>query len=576
MNDFFIEDELDDFMDSDVKQTSDNNYTQPEEWTIISALDHVLNCSVGCGLSNDFWQNLKAPLAFLREQLQLTDVQIVIIAILIENGEAMSWRMIAKHLGCTRLSVMVHTEEMNDLLRKRWIVKKAAHERMQSFEGFALAHGVVTALRHNQMFIPEKIDGFTIQQFMDRIKFFFSNTHSFFTGETLIDQLIEANQQLPLCKKIKKYDTRHQYIFLKVADDYAQYADTEGEGLHYYEMKNELPNDWESDILFSEIAKEANRLQFDDLIEFRCNDGIVDTNRLVLTEKSKKELLADFEPSVLNKPDAYIDNDITGHDEIAGKTMYFNHKEQDEIERLIHMLSQENFANIQERLEECGMRQGVACLFYGAPGTGKTETVLQLARKTGRDIYRIDIAGIRDKWVGETEKNIKRIFSKYREICNKAEVKPILFFNEADAIFNKRNENAERSVDKMDNAMQNIILQEMETLNGILIATTNLTSNLDKAFERRFLFKIEFKKPCREVRALIWLSMMDQLTQEDALRLADKYEFTGGQIENISRKCTIDYIISGKQTNWENIDKNCQTELINAKSNRNSIGFTSN
>jgi hypothetical protein len=103
MNDFFIEDELDDFMDSDVKQTSDNNYTQPEEWTIISALDHVLNCSVGCGLSNDFWQNLKAPLAFLREQLQLTDVQIVIIAILIENGEAMSWRMIARHLGCTRL-----------------------------------------------------------------------------------------------------------------------------------------------------------------------------------------------------------------------------------------------------------------------------------------------------------------------------------------------------------------------------------------------------------------------------------------------------------------------------------------
>ena len=59
-------------------------------------------------------------------------------------------------------------------------------------------------------------------------------------------------------------------------------------------MKNELPNDWESDILFSEIAKEANRLQFDDLIEFRCDDGIVDTNRLVLTEKSKKELLEVF------------------------------------------------------------------------------------------------------------------------------------------------------------------------------------------------------------------------------------------------------------------------------------------
>ena len=92
----------------------------------------------------------------------------------------------------------------------------------------------------------------------------------------------------------------------------------------------------------------------------------------------------------------------------------------------------------------------------------------------------VDIAGMRDKYVGETEKNIKAVFARYRDICRNSEVQPILFFNEADAIFNKRSENIQHSVDKMENAMQNIILQEMEDLDGILIATTNLTSNLDR------------------------------------------------------------------------------------------------
>ena len=186
---------------------------------------------------------------------------------------------------------------------------------------------------------------------------------------------------------------------------------------------------------------------------------------------------------------------LKNHDSIKEKSLFFNTSEQEQIERLTCLLSTENLPSVQERLEEQGMRKGFACLFYGAPGTGKTETVLQLARQTGRDLMQVDIAGLRDKWVGESEKNIKEVFARYRRLCQNSEVMPILFFNEADAIINKRTENIEHSVDKMDNAMQNIILQEIENLDGILIATTNLTSNLDRAFERRFLYKVEFHKP---------------------------------------------------------------------------------
>ena len=149
---------------------------------------------------------------------------------------------------------------------------------------------------------------------------------------------------------------------------------------------------------------------------------------------------------------------------------------------------------------------------------------------------------------------------------------PILFFNEADGIISKRRENVESSVDKMDNAMQNIILQEIEDLDGILIATTNLTCNLDRAFERRFLYKVEFHKPDTEVKTKIWLSMLQDISEEEARLLSIHFDFSGGQIENIARKRTVDYILSGKYASLEEIESYCRTELLNGKAQRR-IGF---
>jgi SpoVK/Ycf46/Vps4 family AAA+-type ATPase len=263
-----------------------------------------------------------------------------------------------------------------------------------------------------------------------------------------------------------------------------------------------------------------------------------------------------------------VDNNLKKHGQIKEKSLFFNDSEKEQLDRLSNLLTKDNLPSVQQRLEEQGLRKGFACLFYGAPGTGKTESVLQIARQTGRDIMQIDIAGLRDKWVGESEKNIKAVFARYRNVCENSDVMPILFFNEADAIFGRRNENAEHSVDKMNNAMQNIILQEIEDLDGILIATTNLTTNLDSAFERRFLFKVEFHKPNIEIKAKIWMSMIDDLSADDAHRLASKYDFSGGQIENIARKRTIDYILTGKTATLEDLEKHCDAELFESKNNR--------
>ena len=114
----------------------------------------------------------------------------------------------------------------------------------------------------------------------------------------------------------------------------------------------------------------------------------------------------------------------------------------------------------------------------------KHNEVYQLARKTGRNIMVVDVPQLKSMWVGQSEKNVKALFDRYREQVKRAKLTPILLFNEADAIIGKRKNGAENAVDKMENSLQNIILQEMEQLDGIMIATTNLQQNMDKAFER--------------------------------------------------------------------------------------------
>ena len=556
-----------------------DEFPEPDDWTIITAMNRVLEYAEDCQLSDDFFESCKKSLAYLRQELGLTNIQIVVLAMMVESGEPMSWKSMGNYLGCTRLSIMVYSEEIEELVAKRWIYRKGVREIGGFYEGFALARGVVTALRHNKVFVPEKIDGLTEQQFVDKLESHIDKNMNksnvdFKDDEEWMQMLIEANPHLPLCHELLKFDDIHiQSLMLMIVFDYAQWEGSDGEGLTFQTINDLYPEEYECDCMRQALRDGSHPLIQYGYIEHKCNDGQADTEQYMLTRKAKAELLSAYKPSHSKCGRRRIDNRfLKSHEAIKEKSLFFNTSEQEQIERLTSLLSVDNLPSIQQRLEEQGMRKGFACLFYGAPGTGKTETVLQIARQTGRDLMQVDIAGLRDKWVGESEKNIKDVFVRYRALCEHSEVMPILFFNEADAIINKRTENVEHSVDKMDNAMQNIILQEIEDLDGILIATTNLTSNLDKAFERRFLYKVEFHKPCTDVKTQIWRSMLKDISDDDARQLASHFDFSGGQIENIARKRTVDYILSGKYASVDEIEDYCRAELLNGKERR-SIGF---
>ncbi|RLA59207.1 MAG: AAA family ATPase, partial [Epsilonproteobacteria bacterium] len=139
-------------------------------------------------------------------------------------------------------------------------------------------------------------------------------------------------------------------------------------------------------------------------------------------------------------------------------------------------------------------------IFYGPAGTGKTMTAMSMAKTLKKPILAFDCSKILSMYVGESEKNVRKIFDDFKDLSKKAKVEPILLLNEADQFLSSRSEGAGSSADKMHNQMQNIFLEQIEKFEGILIATTNLLGNIDKAFSRRFNYKIEFKKPGKKQR----------------------------------------------------------------------------
>jgi len=169
---------------------------------------------------------------------------------------------------------------------------------------------------------------------------------------------------------------------------------------------------------------------------------------------------------------------------------------------------------------------------------------------------------------------VKKIFDRYRSLCRTEKLTPILLLNEADGLIGKRFSKVERSVDQMENTMQNIFLEELERFEGILIATTNLEGNLDGAFERRFLFKVRFNKPSAAARSLIWKTKLTSLTDSQTKYLGEAFNLSGGEIENVARKTKITYIIDGEQPDFNTIAKFCKEEGYSKKKG-NVVGFKS-
>ena len=550
------------------KQKNDAINAKPK--SILESFEYIVELAEDSNLDNDFIEKAATHIRYAARKLKLTSMQTVLLAIVVDRSEDSRIRIseIAKYVGCRTTKILRLADDV-DALEARHYLRASRSRKSLSYR---VPGAVLKSLRKNQPYVYEAEPVPDTQTFFDRFdRLMTEKDDDEQTHESLIVQtkdMLDEIRDTAFATELRRcgLDYEDTLLFVFMAHLFVENND-DNIGFHDIDDifdDNEIPSR-----VKRELRNRESELFEKGLIENVNEDGMARSDAFKLTDKAKEELLCELNLNNVGKSD----KGLVKADTLAEKNLIYNVSERDQIAELSSILSDSRFNEVQCRLRSAGMRPGFCCIFYGAPGTGKTETVYQIARQTGRDIMRVDVDKIKSCWVGESEKNIKALFDRYRNICKNSKLAPILLFNEADAVLGVRMEGASRAVDKMENSIQNIILQEMETLEGIMIATTNLTTNLDKAFERRFLYKIRFDKPTLEARAKIWQTMLSGISDDDAQALASLFDLSGGEIENIARKHSVNAILSGREAiDIQEIITTCKQERI-SQNNRPKIGF---
>ena len=512
--------------------------------TVLEAIEKIVVLANDCKLSDSFFKESTPYLQVVADKQNISSMQALFLSLFLERSTCShktDLSDIANILDCRAVSILKYQSLIDDLIRKRFL------RMSQNFNdeiSYFVPKKVIMAISQNKKYEREPYKCDDAKTFLEK---FFELTHSLYEDEINhdifyeeLDQLFGENEENPFVKSINKLRLNNNDRMLLT--HFCRHLAIHHEAvLSADNLVFLLKEDHEKKRLTETLELGKHIFQKRKLIEYDFDDGFEDRSNYRLTARAIKRLLKGFKIKTKDKP---VASDVIISKHIVEKELFYDKRipqrspELDESKPLIPQIIEKD-----------------------------------KARKTGRDILQVNISEIKSCWVGESEKNIKGVFDRYREQVKRTKITPILLFNEADAVIGKRREGASRAVDKMENSIQNIILQEMETLDGIMIATTNLEQNMDKAFERRFLYKIKFNRPSLEARSNIWRSMIPDLSEDEGLALASRYDFSGGQIENIARHYAINKVLHGDDENrLDSLFSYCDGEKFEKKE-QHKIGF---
>ena len=546
-----------------------------EQMDLLQAFEIIVDKAKNSSLGEKFYQEADSHLSFVSDKLGISKRASTIMALFADryDDSHIQFSDYTDFLDCRILSLLRYAKETQELVDKEYICRYKDNGLY-----YSIPVEVMEAFQHNEPYVPSDVEELTARELFDKFDELFTKCRRRKIDKQVLRKklraLVSKNEKLDFVKAMASFDVDTDDVdfplfilfctlFVINGDDDIRYHD-----LEFLYEEGEVAWRWAKRGL-----SQGDHLFFvEKFIEYTNDDGFVDRESFKITDDAKKQLFSELNLSSMRG--SHPKGGMISFEDIKPKQLFYNSKESKQVGELATLLDEEHYQSIRNRLKETNFRSGFACLFYGAPGTGKTETVLQIAKKTGRDLIQVNVSEIKSMWVGESEKNIKGIFDDYKQKVKQSAKAPILLFNEADAIIGKRQVGAERAVEKMENSIQNIILQEIEQLDGILIATTNLAENMDKAFERRFLYKIKFERPNLDCRSKIWQSMIPALNGTDVGYLAGKYDFSGGEIENIARHYIIQSILHGKPENTvKSLTEFCESERLGGSYSKRKVGF---
>lgn len=544
---------------------------------VIDCIGRVYEKSENCKLESDFLSKSEEELAVISEYFNTSQIESFFISIIFAyncKGESVSFGEFQKHFDCNPMKVMGYFEVLEQLFHKGYLTVNGNRKRSAVDNEYHMEEKIIDSVLRNKALpeltqkkdmsvfdVLEKLNELGTQVDNDEIMQYelLHQTH----------EMLVTHTQFPLVNYVLNLHlkTTDVYVYLHLV----WRTMTGTESVYFEHILEQIFSDYPARYAYLQsYHSDENELIKNNLVELTESRFLNDC-QIKLTEKSIK-IVEGYGIKLLNAN--FKRDNVFSPDEIVRKKLLFSESRQSQISVLESLLNEQKFGETQKKLAEKGLPKGVTVLLYGAAGTGKTEIVKQLAKATNRMLMKVEISQSKSMWFGESEKKIKKIFTDYKSFAEDCEQTPILLFNEADAILSKRKDAGSSEVSQTENAIQNILLEELENFEGILMATTNIANNLDTAFERRFLFKIQFPKPEIEVRAAIWQSRLPDLKPEECIVLAENFQFSGGQIENVVRKKEIHEIVHESTISFDKILSFCKEEVISGEVAK-VIGFKS-
>jgi SpoVK/Ycf46/Vps4 family AAA+-type ATPase len=393
--------------------------------------------------------------------------------------------------------------------------------------------------------------------------------------DELVDQtmqILTSNNALPEVKwllKIEGIDKYDMVLLLNLTIETFEDGDR-GES-DMSKLVNEVFSEIRDRVRYKRNIKENKcPLYTLKLVEFSDNDfSFMDYTRL---SEESMEMLLGGAVEVTKKAIKPKFGTLIAPDKIVEEELFYNEAEQKQIDTLVKALQKDNYERIAEKLKSKGSIPNCIGIMAGLPGVGKTASCYQIAKRTNRYVYFIDLEKISSKWVGQSSKNTVALFQEVNDITNYLGEIPCCIFNEVDQVLNQRL-SSDSSVAAEKNGVIAQFLQQFETFSGIAFLTTNLVDNIDSGFMRRILFKIVMHPPKPDVRKKILTKVFDEINEDTINLINSKYELTGAQIGNVSKKLTVSTLLDDTINKDEYIMELCEEELVFSKSNRKPIGF---
>lgn len=549
---------------------------------ILQSIGKVYEQANGCKLENSFIETLNHELQVLSQYFGTSEIQALFIAVIFTlnyKGGTVNYKELIEYFDCNPMKILEYNDDFQHLHTKGIFGKRKSGRPLKlagAKEEFYIHEKITDAILQSQpMPKTEDVKIESVVSFLEKIQDFgIQRNKKEISSSDLFeetDKMIDSNIHFPLVEKVKQFklSTNASYLYFyliwKTISGYES-VDISSTLETMYDDSSERLRHMQKILSGKSVLTKNNLVEIEEARFFNDTEMKLTDTSLQLLNDCGIQLF-------LNKKKK---DNIIIPSEIVYRELVFDKDEMNQLDTLQDLLQEAKFNEVQTRLSNKSLPKGIAVLLHGAPGTGKTEIVKQLAKVTGRDIMKVEICESKSMWFGESEKIVKRIFTDYKAYSKECKLTPILLFNEADAIISKRKENSNSTVAQTENTIQNILLEELENFEGILIATTNLASNMDTAFERRFLFKVEFKKPSVAVKSQIWKSKMPHLSNEDCELLSSQFDFSGGQIDNIVRKNEINEIVHGNKVDVNTLVEFCKEETLSNQFSRIQIGFKRN